>query len=85
MPRYWTSEGTAEVDFILQRETSVLPVEVKFGTRLSGKSLVTYIKKYSPEIAIRYSMNNLKKDGDILNIPLYLADWTEKLLGLSES
>ena len=30
-------------------------------------------------------MNNLKKDGDILNIPLYLADWTEKLLGLSES
>lgn len=85
MPRYWTSEGTAEVDFLLQRGTDILPIEVKSGTRLSGKSLGSYIKKYSPALAIRYSMNNLKKDGTILNIPLFLADWTEKLLSLLKS
>lgn len=39
MPRYWTSEGTAEVDFLLQTGVSVLPIEVKSGIRLSGKSL----------------------------------------------
>lgn len=81
-PRYWTSEGTAEIDFLLQRGTSILPIEVKSGTRISGKSLGTYIKKYNPELAIRYSMNNLRKDGAVLNIPLFLTDWTEKILRL---
>lgn len=83
MPRYWTSEGTAEVDFLLQTGMSVLPIEVKSGTRLSGKSLGLYVKRYAPELAIRYSMNNLRKDGAVLNIPVFLADWTDKVLKLS--
>lgn len=82
MPRYWTSEGTAEVDFLLQTGVSVLPIEVKSGIRLSGKSLGLYIKKYAPKLAVRYSMNNLKKDDVVLNIPLFLADWTYKILRL---
>lgn len=83
MPRYWVSEGTAEVDFLLQYGLSLSPVEVKSGTNLNGKSLGIYIKQYSPEIALRYSMNNLRKDGIILNIPLFLADWTGKLLKIN--
>lgn len=83
-PRYWTSEATAEVDFLLQSNTSLLPVEVKSGTRLSGKSLGIYISRFDTELALRYSMNNLKRDDVILNIPIFLADWTEKLLGLSK-
>lgn len=80
MPRYWTSEATAEVDFLLQDGTSLLPVEVKSGTRLSGKSLGIYMDRFPVELALRYSMNNLKRDDTILNIPIFLADWTDKLL-----
>ena len=83
LPRYWSSDGKAEIDFLLQYSTVLIPVEVKSGTRLSGKSLGVYTKHYSPEIALRYSMNNLKQDGNLLNIPLFLADWTEKLVKLS--
>lgn len=80
MPRYWTSEATAEVDLLLQNDTSLLPVEVKSGTRLSGRSLGIYIDRFAVELALRFSMNNLKRDGAILNLPIFLADWTEKLL-----
>lgn len=62
----------------------LLPVEVKSGTRLSGKSLGIYISRFDTELALRYSMNNLKRDDVILNIPIFLADWTEKLLELSK-
>ncbi|MBP3518921.1 MAG: ATP-binding protein [Parabacteroides sp.] len=81
-PRYWTSEATAEVDFLLQNHMALLPVEVKSGTRLGGKSLSVYISRFAPELALRYSMNNLKRDGVILNIPIFLADWTKKILEL---
>ncbi len=79
-PRYWTSEATAEVDFLLQDNTSILPVEVKSGTHLSGKSLGIYIDRFAPGLALRFSMNNLKQDGAVLNLPLFLADWTGKVL-----
>lgn len=79
-PRYWTSEATAEVDFLLQDNASILPVEVKSGTRLSGKSLGIYIDRFAPGLALRFSMNNLKQDGAVLNLPLFLADWTGKVL-----
>ncbi|CCY35966.1 putative uncharacterized protein [Tannerella sp. CAG:118] len=83
IPRYWTSEATAEVDFLLQNNASLFPVEVKSGTRLSGKSLGIYIDRFVPELALRFSMNNLKQDSTILNIPIFLADWTLQLLKLS--
>lgn len=81
-PRYWTSDATAEVDFLLQKDASIIPVEVKSGTRIGGKSLGIYIDRFNSNLALRFSMNNLKRDGAIINIPLFLADWTDKLLGL---
>lgn len=80
MPRYWTSGATAEVDFLLQNKTSLLPVEAKAGIRLGGKSLGIYIDRFTAGLALRFSMNNLKRDGTILNLPIFLADWTERLL-----
>ncbi len=82
MPRYWTSEATAEVDFLLQDEAAIIPVEVKSGTRLSGKSLSLYVNRFGATKALRFSMNNLKRDGVILNIPIPLVDWTAKLMTL---
>jgi predicted AAA+ superfamily ATPase len=80
LPRYWTSEGKAEVDFLLQHGTEIIPVEVKSAHSVAGKSLALYNQTYSPKIRIRYSMNNLKMDGNLLNIPIFLADWTMGLL-----
>jgi predicted AAA+ superfamily ATPase len=82
MPRYWTSEGKAEIDFILQNGLKITPIEVKSTNSVTGKSLHIYNEKYLPELRIRYSLNNLKKDGNLLNIPVFLADWTKKFLAM---
>ena len=77
LPRYWTSDGKAEVDFILQNNIEIIPIEAKSANSIAGKSLHVYNEKYAPTIRIRYSFNNLKKDGNLLNIPVFLADWTK--------
>jgi predicted AAA+ superfamily ATPase len=80
MPRYWMSEGKAEVDFMIQYKTEILPVEVKSAQRISGKSLSVYNSLYNPRLRIRYSANNLKLDDNLLNIPIFFADWTKRLI-----
>lgn len=80
LPRYCTSIGKAEVDFVIQLGLDIIPVEVKSENRLGGKSLSVYDASYSPDYKIRYSLNNLKMDNNLINIPLYLADWTAKLI-----
>lgn len=77
--RYWSSGNRAEVDFLIQKGDDVIPVEVKADTNVRGKSLIEYEKKYAPRIRIRYSMLNLSRDGNLLNIPLFLADRTAQL------
>ncbi len=69
---YWTSEGKAEIDFILQRENHIFPIEVKSGNSKRKQSLRVYQDKYQPKLALRFSPMNLRKDGKILNCPLYL-------------
>jgi predicted AAA+ superfamily ATPase len=68
---YWTSEATAEVDFVFADDRDIYPVEVKSGGNLRAKSLRVYRDKYSPPIAIRASLSNLRLDDGLLNIPLY--------------
>lgn len=78
--RYWTSGNKAEVDFLLQYGNRIFPVEVKADQNTTGKSLVQYEKLFQPDCRIRYSMLNLKRDGNLVNIPLFLADKTKELL-----
>lgn len=82
MPYYWSSENRAEVDFVLQFPTMVIPVEVKSDTRISGKSLSVYTNKFNPLLRIRFSMNNLKENDGLLSCPIPLADWLYKIVGL---
>lgn len=77
---YWTSGNTAEVDFILQNKSSLLPVEVKSGFNVRARSMKVYREKYQPNLALRFSMQKLKLDNGLLNIPLYLLPWLEKIL-----
>ena len=78
--RYWSSGNRAEVDFLLQHGNMVIPVEVKSDTNIKGRSLIEYDKKYSPSLRLRYSMRNLSRDGNLINIPLFLADRTAVFL-----
>lgn len=80
--RYWTSSSKAEVDFIVQRDNEIIPIEVKADENVTGKSLAFYRKTYNPELSIRYSLKNLKYDNGLLNIPLFMADMTEFLIAL---
>ncbi len=82
-PRYWTSGNQAEVDFIIQMKNEIIPVEVKSDENVRSKSLSIYNGLYEPPVRIRYSLKNLKKDDGLVNIPLFLVDYTEKLLTLN--
>ncbi|MCI6581355.1 MAG: ATP-binding protein [Oscillospiraceae bacterium] len=72
---YYTNErGTCEIDFLLDDGEKVVPVEVKAETNLQAKSLKSFREKYSPEISVRTSMSDYKKEDKLLNLPLYLID-----------
>jgi hypothetical protein len=71
-PYYWTSEGIAEVDFLIEERHEIYPMEVKAGVSQKKKSLLVYNQKYAPSRLIRATAMNLKHDGDIYNYPLYL-------------
>lgn len=70
-----------EIDFLLQdSHGTVIPVEVKSGKQVSSASFNAYDRKYNPKLRIRYSMLNYKRDGNLINIPLYLVGKTESLV-----
>ena len=68
---YWRSEGIAEVDFLVEHKNKILPLEVKSGINPRSKSMRVYMDKNKPDIFFRSSLLNLKKDGRVMNIPLY--------------
>jgi predicted AAA+ superfamily ATPase len=80
LPRYWTSENTAEVDFMLPYKNEIIPIEVKSGENVKSKSLSIYRKNYEPRISLRFSLKNLNFDDGLLNIPLFLVDKTFHML-----
>lgn len=82
IPRYWKSGNLSEVDFLLQHENEIIPVEVKSDENFRSKSLTFYRKQYMPEISVRFSLKNLRNEGGVVNIPLFLADQTRKILSL---
>lgn len=78
--RYWTSENTAEIDFMLVYKNEIIPIEVKSGENIKSKSLSIYRKTYEPRISIRFSLKNLSYDDGLINIPLFLCDKTLQLI-----
>jgi len=68
---YWTSEASAEVDFVFADSKNIYPVEVKAGENLQARSLKVFRERYNPELAIRTSLSNLRHDNGLLNVPLF--------------
>ena len=83
---YW-SDGKSryEVDFIIQVDNDLYPLEVKSSSNVESKSLRAYGELFpdATSLRVRLSLLNLKKDGLVLNIPLYLADHAVRLVTLA--
>ncbi len=78
---YWSAEkATAEIDFLIQLGTDVIPIEVKASENLQAKSLKTFIEKYQTTKNVRTSMSNYRKEEKLINIPLYSIGNIEKII-----
>ncbi len=70
---YWSSERGAEVDFIIQKDGQIIPIEVKSADNVKAKSLNVYMSKYKPSYAIKISSKNYGFEDNKKTIPLYAA------------
>ena len=82
---YYWSDTPYEVDFIIRLENDVFPVEAKSGKNIKAASIKNYARVYSEQtkLCVRLSMRNLSYDGNLLNIPLYLADEIGRIIALA--
>ena len=70
---YWESERGAEVDFVIQREGNIIPIEVKSADNTRAKSLKIYMDTYKPKYAIKLSSKNFGFEEEKKTVPLYAA------------
>jgi predicted AAA+ superfamily ATPase len=82
---YYWSETPYEVDFVIQLENDVFPVEAKSGINIKAASIKNYAKEFADQtkLCVRLSLRNLSYDGNLLNVPLYLADELERIIKLA--
>lgn len=77
-PNYYTFDRN-EIDFVIQRKNKIIPIEVKSDKITNHNSLTKYNSSNDNEFSFRFSLNNLSKDGKIINIPLYLLEYIDNL------
>lgn len=71
-PMYWAAEqAKAEVDFAIERAGALVPVEVKAAENVRSQSLRSYINRFHPREALRFSLSNYREQDDLTNVPLY--------------
>lgn len=70
---YWKSERGAEIDFVIQREGRIIPIEVKSADNTRAKSLKVYMETYKPDYAIKLSAKNFGFRDGKKTVPLYAA------------
>lgn len=77
---YWATEkGTAEVDFVLQYQQHIVPIEVKAEENLKAKSLKSYCEQFQPPQALRLSMSDYRQESWLTNLPLYAISQFSKV------
>jgi predicted AAA+ superfamily ATPase len=71
---YWANgKNTAEVEFVVQYENKIIPIEVKAGKNIKARSLASYREQFKPETAVRASLADYGKNKGLVSIPLYAA------------
>jgi predicted AAA+ superfamily ATPase len=77
---YWANDaGRAEIDFVIQLDAEIIPIEVKAGINLKAKSLNVYKEKFNPNKMIRTSLADYKKSDNLFDIPLYMLEQLNKI------
>lgn len=72
---YYTNDrNSCEIDFIVDNGDKIIPVEVKAELNLKAKSLKVFNEKFTPEISVRTSMTDFKKEDYLINLPLYIIE-----------
>ena len=79
-PKYYAPTSTGEIDFVVQDGMRIVPIEVKAGENVASASFKSYIKKFSPETAVRISKLGYEQNDSFVNIPLYLAGRLKRLI-----
>ena len=69
-----------EIDFVIQYKDKIIPIEVKAGNSKKHTSLTKYNVENNNDISILLSLDNLKKDGKVINIPLYLIEYINNII-----
>jgi predicted AAA+ superfamily ATPase len=90
---YWASnadnpkqpKGKSELDFIISKDNTILPIEVKSGKQVKGQSLRVFRNKYNPKLSIRFSLKGLEYNEGLLNIPLYYTFLFNDLLAQKDN
>ena len=77
-PNYYTFDRN-KIDFVMKRNNRIIPIEVKSNKSTNHNSLTKYNMNNDNEISFRFSLNNLSKDGKIINIPLYFIEYINYL------
>lgn len=79
-PYYYSAErSSGEIDFIVQKNTEIIPIEVKAEENLKSKSLRAYSEKYQPRFAVRTSLSDFRKENWLMNIPLYAISLLDEI------
>ncbi len=79
VPNYFNFDRH-EIDYIIQYQNKIIPIEVKANKSINNVSLTRYNEKYKNDLSIRFSMRNLSKDGNIINIPLFMIEYVDKFI-----
>ncbi len=70
---YWSSNRGSEVDFIIQREGKIIPIEIKAADHTRAKSLELYVKAFNPDYSIKLSTKNFGRGDGQVSVPFYGA------------
>lgn len=81
-PFFFKKTQYNEIDFVVQAENNIVPIEIKSGNNLRSKSLLAYCKEYKPQKAIRCSLHQYHKDDPITEMPLYAIHNLQDELGV---
>lgn len=80
-PNYYTFDRH-EIDFIIQEKNEIIPIEVKSSENINNTSLTRFNETNNNKISVRFSTRNLDKSGKIINIPIFMAEYIDKLIEL---
>lgn len=80
-PNYYVFDRH-EIDFIIQYKNEIIPIEVKAGESVNNTSLTKFNEANKNKISIRFSTKNLDKSAKILNVPIFMAEYVDKLISI---